>query len=211
MLKNKNFIYKIGLLILCLVFSRPGIAQEDKKLSKLSVTLGAQNINSPYGGFLDLTEGKVYTLDEAAENQKKIDLVYTYGKTTMINLLAPSSAGLNYFGKRYKDNTSEWDTKNKGSFIVMEDNKENRKLYKATTTNEELKDLYVRAFKEVTDRKDYDRKKHGPRVRVGSINIGDYIVFRSRSKDIYAVGRIVDFVKGYQGNIRLDLKVTNLE
>lgn len=211
MKKNRIMRRTIGLTAAVLLFVFYGQAQDKQKLKEISATLGAQNINSSYGGFLDLTTGEVYVLEEAAENQEKIDIVYTYGKTTKINFLAPSSTGLSYFGKRYKENTATWEKKNKGSFIILEDNRENVKLYRNTKTTEDLKDLYVRAFKEVSEREDYDRKKHGPRVRVGSVNMGDIVIFRSRSKDLYAIGRVVDFVQGYQGSVRVDFKVTPLE
>lgn len=183
-----------------------------QNVTRHTITLGAQNQKSAYGGFADLITGNTYSLSNVVGKQGTIDLIYAYGSTTKINLLTPSSSGLRFFGKSYRDQVyTAWKKKNRGSIVVLENNKENRKLYKRVKTNEQLQDAYSHAASTVTGRPGYKRSSFGPAARVMHLNIGDYILIRSRDRGIYAMGRIVNGETGYTGNVTIDFKVTTIE
>lgn len=204
MIKRTGFLT----LSVCLLFL--GISTvKAQKLTRHTITMGAQNQKAAYGGFADLITGNVYSLSNIAGHQSTIDLIYAYGSKTTINLMMPSSTGLQYFGSVYKTQVyAAWKKKNRGSIVVLENNKENRKLYKTVKTNQQLEDAYSHAASTIKNRPGYSRTSHGPSARVRHINIGDYILIKSRDRGIYAIGRVVNGEKGYTGNVTIDFKVT---
>lgn len=214
---NKNMISKVKvinsivfsicfLLLGGLTFAEDG----NKKLKKITIVLGAQNSNAPYGGFADLMKNEVFFLDEATENQKSIDMVYTYGSKTGLNIMTPSSISMGSFGKRYKDAViGNWKTRNRGSFLVLRDSREARKLYKQIKLNKQLVELYSKTVQTIMLQDDYSKDNHGPGARVRGLNVGDFILFRSRGvkRGVYAMGRVVNWKKGYEGEVTIDFKV----
>lgn len=211
---NRSSMRVIPFITYCLLFlflgTTAAIAQDNKRVTRRTVTLGAQNQKSLYGGFADLLTGKVYSLADVRPNQADIDLVYAYGSSTSYNLMLPSSAGLRSFGASYRAQVADaWTQRNRGTLVALENNKENRKLFRSVKNNKQLLDAYDQAVKEVNSRPGYSRTLHGPSARIQKLNIGDYFVLRSRDRNVYAIGRIVDVKEGYQGYVTLDVKVIN--
>lgn len=202
---------RLVLLVCFLTLGGLTFAQDgNKKLKKITIVLGAQNSNASYGGFADLIKNEVFYLDEATENQKSIDVVYAYGTKTGLNLMTPSSLSMGSFGTRYKDAViGNWKTRNRGSFLVLRDSREARKLYKQTKLNKQLVELYTNTIQTVMLQDDYSKDDHGPGARVRSLNVGDFILFRSRGvkRGVYAMGRVINWEKGYEGEVTIDFKV----
>src|SRR5690606_1622801 len=95
MMKGMKSLVAISTVI-CLVLLGSMGAVQAQKLKKTTVTIGAQNQKSAHGGFADLLTEKVYSLSTVSGHEGDIDLVYAWGKTTKVNLMAPSSPSLKY-------------------------------------------------------------------------------------------------------------------
>ncbi|WP_461534021.1 serine hydrolase domain-containing protein [Sinomicrobium sp.] len=196
-------------------------AKEEVNVNKISLVLGAQGSQATHGGFADLKKGRVMSLKEASANQKDVDLVYTWGKSTKADLMLPISTGLNFFGKKLREQVYEgWSHKNWGKLIALEGNKENRQLYKDIKTNKQLKAAYEKALTAVKQREDYYRADHGPNARLNKLKEGDivFVLINSREKgilsligseeqEILAVGEITSITEGFNGEIAIDFKI----
>lgn len=195
-------------LAIC-VLSGVALAQNQTKVERKTITLGAQNQKSAHGGFVDLRTGQVYSLSDVGPNQGVIDLIYTYGTGTKLNLMMPSSTGLQHFGAAYKAQVFEgWDQKNRGTLLALENNRENRRIFRNISTDQDLADTYEEFLANISDRSDYVKVDHGPAARIKKMEIGDYVFVRSRDRGLLAMGRIVDVEPGFQGHITIDFKVT---
>lgn len=195
--------------LICTMLMNVSYAQDKEKVAKKTITLGAQNQKATYGGLTDLREGNVYYLKDGSSNQKSIDLVYGFGTTTTANLMVPSSVGLKFFGALYKEQIFEkWQDKNRGSLVVLPNNKETKNIYKKIKTNQDLVNAFNNAVKSVSARNDYVKANHGPSARVSKLEIGDYVLIKSTDRNLYAMGQIVDIETGFQGSIRIDFKIT---
>lgn len=204
---TKNFLLSVCFFICGMLGTVYG-----QKVTKHTITMGAQNQKAAYGGFVDLITANVYSLSNVGGHQASIDLIYVYGKSTKYGLMMPSSSGLRYFGKNYRDKVyAAWKQKNRGILVALENNKANRKLYKSIKTNQQLEDAYTHAVTTVSQRPGYKKGDHGPTARLNRLNIGDYVLVKSRDRGIYAIGRIVNGEAGYQGNITIDFKITTKE
>ncbi|MBC9795739.1 hypothetical protein [Sinomicrobium weinanense] len=186
----------------------PGYAQAtDKKINKVVTTLGGQGYKTTEGGFLDLIEGKEYKLKDATSNQGSIDLIYVHGEGTGANFICPSFSGDKIYGKRYRQGVKKkWKTRNRGRLIAVENNKANRKAYREIKKESHLKAFCKEAVQTVKRRDNYDPLL-GPGERIGRLQTGDYIAFQSLSRDIYAIGRIVNIEKGIGGSITVHWKI----
>lgn len=206
----KDKINKI-LLYLFLAWLPLGLSAQDPeaKVLKKGISVGAQNQKSQFGGFVNIAGLEVLDLQTANGSPQDIDFVYTYGQKTKINILTPSSPSMGSFGATYKAASGEWEQKNRGSLIFVENNKENRKLYRGVKRNKDLEAAYEKAIDAVKEVSDYKRTIHGPNTRIRELSIGDYFIFRSNDGRGYAMGRIVDYKAGYQGHIRIDVLATN--
>lgn len=206
-----RIIRAIGCFLCVFLINNVHVAQSQTKVERKTITLGAQNQKSTYGGFVDLSSGMVYSLSDVNQNQQSIDLVYAYGTGTKINLMMPSSTGLQHFGASYRAQVyASWDQKNRGTLLAIESNRDNRRLFRGVTTNEQLEEVYEEVLRTIHNRPGYIKADHGPGARIKLMEIGDYILVKSRDRDVFAIGRIVDAEPGFQGYITIDFKVTGL-
>lgn len=185
--------------------------RDNSKVQKKGVNIGAQNQKSSYGGLLNIKSLSAMTLLEAGQSSGEIDIVYTYGNTTGINLLTPSSPSMSSFGSTYKNASEQWSEKNRGTLVYLENNRASREIYRSVKVNADLESAFEKAIQKVSEVSDYKRSKHGPNTRISALSVGDYFVFKSNSGRGYAIGRIVDLQPGYQGFIRVDLLTTSYE
>ncbi|NGM89511.1 hypothetical protein G5B35_19640 [Parapusillimonas sp. SGNA-6] len=177
--------------------------QQSQKVTEKRLSIGMQSQRSPYGSFVDLQAGMVYNLKDAGNHQQDIDLVFGYSKVSAMNIMAPSSKSLKSF-KLYRENVlSEWQYKNRGVLVVLKGGEKNREIFEGIKTDGELRD----AFEEWT--KPSGRKSSD---RIEDVSVGDYILFRSNQKEMYAVGYIADFQAKegaeYQGHVLIDFKIS---
>jgi len=211
---NIYLIKKIGrpclplcLLLFLLAHFTGAIAQgNDQKITKAHLVLDAQN-NKSGTGFVDLRSATAHNFMQAAMGQGDIDIVYAHGKTTGINLMTPASSGLRYFGAFKSTIHENWKVKNKGTLIALGNAKEIRKAFKKLKTSEDIKNAYDRAARTVMLREDYSKGRHGPSSRIQRLEIGDYFVFRSKGRKIYAMGRVVNRQSGFSGSVSIDWKI----
>ncbi|WP_461534015.1 hypothetical protein [Sinomicrobium sp.] len=199
----------IAFVTTCLL-SLPALAQDDQPVHRKKIMVGAQGAKSgaaPYGGFVDLQKGKVYTLDEATDIQEQIDMLYGYGKNTKSNVISVSSRQRDYFGKTYRESLHKWTELNRGTFIALPDTKENQKTFKKIKTVGELKEAYETGLKVVKDRADYKLTSHGPSSnRLRRLKENELIYFKSRYREgLYAAFKVIEVKEGYRGYIKLDL------
>lgn len=207
---SNSLKYTAGMVILFVFLGLDAFAQDNAKVSRRAITLGAQNQKSIYGGFVDLKTGSVYNLSDVRPNHHTIDLIYAFGSSTGVNLMLPSSTGLNAFGASYRAQVyNGWEQKNRGTLIALEDNRENRRWFRAVKNNKQLLAAYDHALRSVNSRPGYTKTNHGPAARIRQLNIGDYFALRSRDRNVYAIGRITDVKEGYQGYVTLDMKIIN--
>ncbi|PKP37548.1 MAG: hypothetical protein CVT98_05950 [Bacteroidetes bacterium HGW-Bacteroidetes-15] len=87
---------------------------ENKNIAKL----GAQS-NTELGGFLSISEKKIYTIDQAAQNQEKIDIFCFYEVGNDIAIAGPGSNISGVFGGEANDPVN-WDIQNETRFCVVE-------------------------------------------------------------------------------------------
>lgn len=186
-------------------------AQTDAKVNRIMIRFGGQHADAVEGGFANLKTGEVYHLNEATKKQGDVDLVYAYGETTAINLMTPSSSSVGLFGSRYRTQVVErWEVKNSGTLVAAGNTKALRKSFKTIKTNKQLIQKYNAIVKSLPEQDYYNQKNHGPSARIRELAIGDYVLFRSRSKErgMYAVGRVVGLEKGTRGEVMIDFKIT---
>ncbi|WP_146746564.1 hypothetical protein [Sinomicrobium soli] len=183
------------------------MAQETRSVYRKTVTVGGQDSRAAYGGFVDLRRGKVYTLDEATAVQDQVDMLYGYGKNTKSNIMAVSSRSRDYFGRRYRDRLHEWTELNRGTFIAVENTREQRKIFKEIQTAGQLRQAFEAGLKTVENRPDYDRGAHGPSShRLRRLKENEMIYFKSIYREgVYAAFKVVEIREGEQGYIKLDL------
>lgn len=185
------------------------MAQDETRVIRRTVTLGAQNQKSLYGGFVDLATGRVYSLSDVHSNQAIIDLIYAFGSSTGVNLMLPSSAAVGNFGSHYRTQVAQaWKKRNRGSLVALKDDRGTRRLFKSIKNNQQLREAYDQAQQEVNSRPGYSKALHGPGARIQKLETGDFFVLHSRDRNIFAIGRLVDLKEGYQGYVTLDLKIS---
>src|SRR5690554_3136266 len=160
------------LLAFLLAGTTAAIAQDNVRVSRRTVTLGAQNQKAIYGGFVNLATGSVYSLADVGPHQGAIDLIYAYGSSTGINLMLPSSAGLRSFGSHYRSQVAEgWEQRNRGTLIALENSRDSRRLFRGVKTNQQLLAAYDQALSGVNSRPGYSKTLHGPAARIRQLNI----------------------------------------
>lgn len=193
-------------MAVCL-YTLPALAQEIQSVYRKTVIVGGQSSRAAHGGFVDLQRGQVYTLDEATTIQNQIDLLYGYGKNTKSNIIAVSSRSRDYFGKRYRDKLHEWTELNRGTFIAVENTREQRNIFKKIKTAAQLCDAFETGLKTVENRPDYKKALHGPSShRLRGVKENEIIYFKSIYREgVYAAFRVVEIKEGQQGYIKLDL------
>lgn len=181
-----------------------------QKLARYSVELGGQSTKAAQGGFLDLKTGTVHGLKDATQNQGNIDLLYVHSKGSGVNLMAPSATILKQFSRYNKGVVEVWETKNSARIVLLGKDKKHRKTFSRAKTNAHLEKAYNDAAAEVKTRDDYKVSKYGPSARLANVEVGDYIVYRSRGGDrnVYAMARVTDIKPGLAGSVSLDVKST---
>lgn len=211
MMMEYKFIYRILFFVVTVLPFSLFSQDENLKVVKKGINIGAQNHNSTHGGFVNIRDLEVLKLSEASSKTTSIDFIYTYGQKTGINILTPASSSMGSFGASYKHASEIWNVKNRGTLIYLQNTKENRSLYRSIKSNVDLEKAFEKSLINVKQLDDYKRTLHGPNSRISSLSMGDYFIFKSNSGRGYAMGRIVDFIKGYQGHIRVDLLATQFE
>jgi len=109
----------LSLAAIALLFSVAftGCEKDDPEPTKNIAKLGAQS-NTTFGGFLSVSEKKVYTLSLASQNQDKIDILCFYEAETGNNI-ALAAPGSNITGIFTGDAAPEnWTTKNQTFFTL---------------------------------------------------------------------------------------------
>ncbi len=82
-------------------------------ISEYTAVIMGANENDDYGSFLGTSNGTVYTVSLAYENQGAVDIIYYYGSENKATLAAPDDAGAAEFSVY---NLSNWSTKNETRF-----------------------------------------------------------------------------------------------
>lgn len=177
-------------------------------VSNVTISIGAQNPKAPHGSFVNLKEAKGYYLREADKHQQNIDLIGSYGDKTLFNLIVPSSASLKGI-KAYKEKVFEgWEYKNRGSLILLKKGSSYGKdLFEKAATRKDLIAAYRSGTKLVTEQPDYSKTNYGPSSRLRNIEEGDYVLFRSADRNIYAMGQIIKVEPGFQGHVTINFKI----
>lgn len=203
-------IKRILSVVLITVFSVGLVlAQDNNKVKKYFLPIGGHNQTAEYGSLIDLKDGKTYKVAEASGRQGDIDLLYAFGKTTLANLMTPNSSSLKQFGPNYKNKVDgEWETKNRGMMVAIKSDKANKKIFKKIKKNADIKKLYTETAKSVKSLPDYKELRHGPARRLTHLEEGDLVLFRSQSRQFYAIGYVSSIKEGVKGVIEIDFKVT---
>lgn len=184
-------------------------AQSSKGISKITISIGAQNPKSPHGSFLDIKEAKTYYLKDIEQYQQNIDIICSYGDSTKINFLTPNSAALKSI-KAYKEKVFEgWKYKNRGAFILLKNDKASKELYEKVETKENLIAAYKKGAELVSQQSGYNKTDQGPSSRIRKIDVDDYVLFRSVDRGIYAIGRVVKIEPGFQGYAVVEFKIAD--
>lgn len=92
--------------------------ENDPADNKNIAKLGAQ-ANTAIGGFLSISEKKVYTIDQAAQNQDKIDIFCFFEIGNDIAIAGPGSNISGVFGGDVSDPVN-WDIQNETRFCEVE-------------------------------------------------------------------------------------------
>ncbi len=196
-----------SVLIVGFVFSVMGTAYAQKSdLRVYTLTLMAQN--SPLGGnMVDLDKGRIYPLEEAGYNPKRIDFGFMYGRSTGGNLMAPISQGFLTFGDKFKDAFLSWgNDRNNGTFINLGNDQKAQEVFNGVRNADAIEELYKEWLDKIMDVEEYNPGKHGPGQRTRPITIGDVVLFRSENKDTHHIFRINKFVQSQSGLVELEVK-----
>ncbi|MBL1407423.1 hypothetical protein [Sphingobacterium faecale] len=183
-------------------------AQKSNKVKSFILAVGGHNQTAEYGSLIDLKNEKVYKVDEVSY-PGDIDLLYAYGQTTKSNLMTPNSTSITQFGTVYKDKVANaWEVKNRGMMVVIKSGKKNKGLFKELKKGDDIERLYLETVKTIKEEPEYNILRNGPSRRLTELEIGDLILFRSQSKQLYAAGFVVGLTEGTKGMIDIDFKVT---
>lgn len=200
------FMALAGLLLSGSLYSQGSTGE----LIKGNLVLDSQSSKGG-NGFWNLKEAKAHNLLEAALDQGSIDIIYAHGKSTGVNLMTPASSGIKLYNVLRGTVYDSWSTKNKGVLIALGDGKELRKKFKKLKEAKDVEGIYEEGFRNVMLRDDYNKGQHGPSGRIHHLEIGDYFVFRSMVRDLYAMGRVVNMEEGYSGSVNIDYKIGLME
>ncbi len=179
--------------------------QSEVELKEFSdISLGGQE-NTDIGGFYSLENEESYDINEATNNQEKVDFVLLMGKSTGANLLVPSSSGFKYFGSDIEAIVYDgWKTKNTGVILNLRNYKPEG-IFDDISTTEELRSLFDKSFKEIANISDYDEQINGPGDRIRKIEEGDIIMIKNNQRKI-SILKIKQITDGNSGVMTFDMK-----
>ncbi|ERJ58643.1 hypothetical protein [Sphingobacterium paucimobilis] len=196
-----------NVLLLALFFIESDFLYAQKSdLRVYTLTLMGQN--SQLGGnMVDLDKGRVYPIEEAGYNPKRIDFGFMYGRNTGGNLMVPISQGFLTFGDKFKEALLSWgNNRNNGTFINLGNTVEAQEIYQKIVSRVQIDALYSEWFDKIMTNPGYDPGKHGPGQRTRPIAVGDVVLFRSENKDTQHILRIVKFVQSQNGTLEIEVK-----
>jgi len=147
-----------------------------------NITMGAQS-NASLGSFFATSNGQVYLISQAQQNQSLIDLVYYYGAINLATFAAPSDPTVNGGGSNFNF-CSDWSVKNNTYFIKVNVNFDNL----SNTT-----DISNISFSEAT-------------TKVTNLNVNDVVAFKTVNNKIGFI-KIKQLQSGGTGTITFDCKV----
>lgn len=199
---------------------REGSKTKKDPVQRFSLILGGQKKTGSSGNFVDMKKGEVMQLEEATENQSRVDLLYAHGESSGANLMLPASESLRYFGEPGLESVSyNWVHKNRGSLIALKGSPENGRLFEKIGNDRQLDKAYGKALKRVGDREGYKRWVHGPNARVSNLEVGDivFLLVNSRERgilslvgpdqrEILAIGKVKRIVGGPDGEMEIEFK-----
>src|SRR5690606_2201437 len=114
------------------------VLHAQNSVSKVTISIGAQNPKSSHGSFVDLKEAKTYYLKDVEQFQQNIDIICSYGDSSKFNFFTPNSSALRGI-RAYKEKVFEgWKYKNRGSLILLKNDKASKELYEKVETKENL-------------------------------------------------------------------------
>jgi hypothetical protein len=113
----KTKIFSIAALTVLMTFGFTGCKDDDPEPKKNIAKLGAQT-NTSFGGFLSISEKKVYTQEQAFQNQDKID-IFCFYEAEGGNNVALAAPGSNITGIFTGDSSPEnWTVLNQTYFTL---------------------------------------------------------------------------------------------
>lgn len=155
---------------------------------------------------LDIGEGKIHQLTPAGETPELIDFIMLWGSASGMNLVSPiDMARLDSWAAGVTINEN-WLVKNATTFIKLSSADEYHQLYEQISRADEVKPAYEHALSIVELQEGYQRTEHGPGLSIRQVSPGDILFFKT-SKDVYAVGKVVDLNTGTSGSLSMVLKV----
>ena len=159
--------------------------------------------------YLDFSTGISYNNIDVMQNQEKIDFVCFNSSVYGINMLVPSDeVSLNGFGGGRTMN-SDWIVKNEGVLLKLNASSEADSLFLFTINNEMIRNAFDSINQNISNTGGYDVRVNGPGGKIEHVNVGDLLVFKSVSRNIYGLAKVTELVPGNSGNVTLSVKVDN--
>lgn len=175
---------------LLLAFGFSGCDKDDPEpeVKKNIAKLGAQ-ANTSIGGFYSISEKEVYTIDVAAQNQDKIDILCFYEEGNDIAIASPGANITDIFGGGENDPVN-WTTQNETRYCQVE-----------TLTAEQFDalsdgDVAIEAL--------YDIENAFRKAKL--LSIDDIYAFRTLS-GTYGVLMVTDVILGEDGYVEFEYKI----
>lgn len=167
--------------------------------------------------FLDVSTGSTYIQTSSTHTstdygrgvlyfQDRVDMVFLNSSSTNHNLRSPDNGNLGSWtvGSWI---INDWAVRNSSRFIRLGQSEYADSLFTYSYQNHHIRD----AWNEVVDKveNDPDFAGLGPNDLVTDVTEGDLILFRSESKNTYALIKVVAQTTGSAGDLLLSMKVDN--
>ena len=152
-----------------------------------SLTLSAQGLAEP-GSFFSFISGEIYSLDEAAQNQDIVDLIYYFGN----DLHTIASPGANIENGIFEGDLENWDIFRTTRFIEID-------LPEDVFDNVQNDSLLIASYIEGEGKR-----------KAKLLAAGNYFSFKTQDLK-YGIFRVTEIEGADEGTIKLDVKIQDKE
>ncbi|NGM60426.1 hypothetical protein G5B30_00720 [Sphingobacterium sp. SGG-5] len=167
--------------------------------------------------YLDFSTGETYLQSNvlfyqgAIYHQEKIDMVL-FNATGLgsYNFVSPDNdERLAEWPGAGQEIIDRWQVRNSSHFIKLESSESSHALFSEIYNNTGIRNAYHQTLAELEADPNYEPDGRGPGKYINEVELGDVILFKSETKNIYAIAQVISHAPGDDGHVRLSVKVDN--